>query len=247
MSRSFILTYICSISMGLSLHTQDQISEKPFVTTSKKSLNFSFEDAFTVLVTLKSHELFFRKYFEIGTLLELVHGPQYLSCTSLDHEPQDKYFILFSRIYSFLYHNAYSKVIFCSENAPEILLFKTIVTPKEFTKKTLNNDSTNIFSQEFDIALIEKLIHLTRDFTFDDLFSCCLAMNMLTQENQELVRTVPNPTHLDLSLADVLYTNRALRTVIEQQKLPERRALARFLFSDQQALNFIGNARSLSL
>ncbi len=154
-------------------------------------------------------------------------------------------------LYRHIYTITFEKVIHYDSNSEEILLFKNILTPREFAEtrhwiqaegNTADLYSFSVSSPKKALVLIkDKVYEIVNQASFDEAFLWLMFYGFRFQDEYTKLKVAgfekaTSPVDFS-SKEDMLSLNQQLRTIIEQQELPERRALTRFLRSYEEIIN----------
>lgn len=151
------------------------------------------------------------------------------------------------QLYRFIYKMTFEKVMHCDSNSEEILLFKNILTPREFGEAHhwIQTESDIVDLSMFPISM-ENVLMIVNQSSFEEAFICLMLHGFRFKDEHDALQ-MSFFSGVDLSSQEaVLSINQRIRSIIEQQELPERRALARFLYSDQEYINLRINEQQLS-
>lgn len=154
------------------------------------------------------------------------------------HAVQDLCEIVF---YDLLYQMTIQSVLHCDPNSDEILLFKNILMPRAFEEahSWIQTERKARYAI-LPVLIEEKMLEMATKLTFDETI-IWLMMHSLRIKNKYIALKMPDFGVGNLSKESVPLFNQRQRAFIEQQELPEHRALARFLYTDQELVNLLIN------
>jgi hypothetical protein len=173
-----------------------------------------------------------------------VEEPERFDCAVRYHAVNDFWEI---QLYRFIYKMTFEKVMHCDSNSEEILLFKNILTPREFGEAHhwIQTESDIVDLSMFPISM-KNVLMIVNQSSFEEAFICLMLHGFRFKDEHDALQ-MSFFSGVDLSSQEaVLSINQRIRSVIEQQGLPERRALTRLLHTDQEVANGYNNSKLLS-
>lgn len=269
MKSSFLLLSLCSLSVLLPVCAQDETTvEQPSAQTQSFD-NLTFDDAVYLVSYMRFNILDWHCKEELSLIWDLLQEEQaaiiksaepdlslvtayykeheYCHPARLDesmryHAVRDMFNIA---LYRFIYKTAFIQAYQGDPIAEEMLLFKNILTQNEYDKVhhwiRINRSKKDLVYLPHSIR--EKVIAFVKQLSFDELMTCLIWQSVCIQEkyNQDIfINGAPSET-------DILTLNQKVRSIFEQQDQPERKALTRFLYSDQELKNMYLNSKNFSV
>ncbi len=269
MKSKFLLLSLCSLSVLLPVYAQNEAHTEQQATQAQSFDNLTFDDAIYLVSYMRFNILDGHYKEEWSLIWDLLHEEQaaiikssepnlslvaeyykereYCHPARLDesiryHAARDMFNIA---LYRFIYKTAFMQAYQRDPNAEEVLLFKNILTQNEYDKAhhwiRINRSKKDLIYLPCSIR--EKVITFVKQLTFDELMTCLIWQSVCIQEkyNRDIFSNgAPSET-------DIFTLNQKVRSIFEQQEQPERRALMRFLYSDQELKNMYTNGMKFSV
>lgn len=267
MKSNFLLLSFCSLLALSPLYAQDEVHAEE--QTAQTFDNLTFDDAVYLVSYMRFNLLDLQYKEELSLIWDLLQEEQaaiikasepnlslvttyykereYCHPARLDesiryHAVRDMFNIA---LYRFMYKTAFMQAYQGDSNAEEMLLFKNILNQNEYDKAhhwiRINRSKKDLVYLPYSIR--EKVIAFVKSLSFDELMSWLMMQSVCIQEkyNRDIFSNgAPSET-------DIFMLNQKIRSIFEQQDQPERRALTRFLYSDQELKNMYTNGTNFSV
>jgi hypothetical protein len=263
------ISIICNILSVFPVHTQEKSAHDRQIDRLQLLKTLTFDDAACILGYTRFCELYARKEQELRILLDCVYAEQdaIFAKNRLDIKPVADYYsqreitdpCFFDEsmrshgvkdffniaLYRLIYTMAFENAMYLNQDSGAMLLFKNVLTPRAFDEAhswILVNHSPIAIS-DFPSSVQEKAIAFAKQLTFDESIAWLLRASLFIRDKNDVIYTIDD---LLSSVEDVVLLNQTIRTIFEQQKLPEHRTLARLLYTDQEVANGYNNGKLLS-
>lgn len=147
-------------------------------------------------------------------------------------------------LYRFIYERIAANITYLDPQSEEVLVLKNIPTPRTYAEahSWLSNYVGISF---FSLPLKEHLIAYAKQLTFDESI-LWLLHGFLVPRGEKMDRVYAYDHVVNDSENGLILLVQAVRNTIEQQESPERKALVRYLLTDQEITNALSNGAVLS-
>jgi hypothetical protein len=265
------LLFVGSMLIGMPLCAQNEPMSDLQTRYSQVLESLTFDDVAYILMYLRFSALHEKKELEMGIISDLLHDeqnailmrnniklppvdayyadrefvtPEWRDNSIRSHAVRDLYTIV---LYRLIYKMTYEKIIQHDPNSEEMLLFKNMLTPRAFDEAYhwIQVGSNPATISMFPLSIQEKVLAFVKQLSFDEAVTWLIAGTLLLKYERGIRFQVTGEMWASSTDGAVLL-NQKMRQLIEQQELPERRALARFLWTDQEITNLRTNGEFLS-